>query len=41
MSTFMTYVFSPGAHRGAIVEVDFKVRGKHIEYQYKELRKQH
>lgn len=41
MGTFMTYVFNQGAHKGTIVEVDFKVRGKQIEYKYTELKKSH
>lgn len=41
MGTFMTYVFSTKAHKGKIMEVDFKVRGKQIEYKYTELKKSH
>lgn len=41
MGTFMTYVFNPKAPKGKIVEVDFKVKGKQIEYKYTELKKNH
>ena len=41
MGTFMTYVFNPKAPKGKIMEVDFKVKGKQIEYKYTELKKSH
>ena len=34
----MTYLFSLNGHRGEIVEVDFKVTGKQIEYKYTKLK---
>lgn len=41
MGTFMTYVYNAKAPKGKIVEVDFKVKGKQIEYRYTELKKSH
>ena len=35
---FMTYMFNANGRRGEVVEVDFKVKGKEIEYKYTRLK---
>jgi hypothetical protein len=38
IGTFMTYVYNAGKHRGELMEIDFKVKGKSIEYKYTRLK---
>ena len=38
MGTFMTYQLNANGQKGEIVEVDFKVKGKEIEYKYTKLK---
>ena len=35
---FLTYMFKSNGKRGEVVEVDFKVKGKQIEYKYTKLK---
>lgn len=39
VGTFMTYIHNTGQHRGELVSVDFKVKGRKIEYTYTSLKK--
>ncbi len=39
IGTFMTYIHNTGKHKGELVEVDFKVTGRKIEYKYTSLKK--
>jgi len=39
IGTFMTYTHNAAKHTGELVEVDFKVKGKTIEYKYTKVTK--